>query len=202
MGQLNKDILLLEKLTGRKVLLEDPDTTMRSFEGVRRYTDTDAFPFCMDNEGDLYVGSKATLSTIGPRGALHDEIRLVSTTTQIKVSPEIKEKYKYSPPYRENSKYPGRLWTIGTLISFWEFPESQAKLFEILGKLQTEMKLVNGIDVNLSNPTIEILVESGSNKFCFSNDLRKYGLNYALVKALNYDDAIKGKAHFEKKEVV
>ena len=141
-------ISLLEKLTNKKVTLkENPDTIKARDMSIiaHGYEDSDAHPFGVDEEGNVYIGKKST--THGSIKDIGKEIK------DIKIS----QKYETGPRSRADYKLTGRVWLDSKLINFWKYPKSKAELFDIINKLKEEFKLIYD-DVDLSVKNIEVYI--------------------------------------------
>jgi hypothetical protein len=99
----------------RQFLFEDPDTVNAKLQNIKinAYTEPN-YPFGYYN-GKMYIGEE---------NEYHGDMYIDDSIKNIT---------------REQLDYPGRIWTLDKIISFWEFPKSKDTI-KIINDLNAELK--------------------------------------------------------------
>lgn len=113
-----------------KVLVESPDGV--STELGTLYPNTNgAYSFGYNEKGEIFISGESRI---------HNDIHHDYSESRKRDIPTIRTYFEY----------PGRMWTNEKIISFWEYPNSQTKLWIILGDIEEEFsrRFRKSIDFN------------------------------------------------------
>lgn len=188
---------IIDKIIDEEIfsLNEDPDT-IPQLDLKFRSADALAFGMYM---GKMYVSYNDSISNILPNGInyiTHGSMNSFYNTLSNNKIRDLSDRELVDIDYIETDeyKYAGRLWYLSKVISFWEYPKTEAALNMVYRKLEEEIRFIYGRTFNLKEFKIEIYVTYNDDSFI---DIIPRGKGHILATYDEYIDFIKYNFNFD-----